>query len=110
MLNGGINIIDTGFFYDGCRRDPKEKRPAWGVLRLSPISSSLFVFVAVELFDVDRVLHGFAFVDRRFREILTAAKFFEDAGAFVFSFKFFECAFDVFALFYRHDDHDVVFF
>jgi hypothetical protein len=67
--------------------------------------SGLLVFVAVEGLDVDCVLHRFALVDRRLGEVLAAAQLLEDAGAFVFPFKFLEGALDVFALFYRHDDH-----
>ena len=41
----------------------------------------------------------------RLRKILAATEFFQHTGSFVFSFKFFECAFNVFALFDRHDNH-----
>ncbi len=65
----------------------------------------LFFFFAVHRFDVDGVLHSFALVDRWLGEILAAAKFFEYTGALVFAFEFLESAFDVVALFDRHNYH-----
>ena len=70
------------------------------------LADDLFV-VAVHVFHVNRVQFVFAGYDRRFGEILAAAEFFENARSFVFSFEFFQSAFDVFALFDRHDNHVV---
>ena len=51
-------------------------------------------------------LHHFLAVDnRRFLEGLTCTEFFDNAGALVFTFEFFESFLDVFAFFYLYDDH-----
>lgn len=58
---------------------------------------------------IDCVLHFLAFYDGWFVELLTATEFFYDAGLFEFTFEFFEGLFDVVALFYRYNDHFVLF-
>lgn len=73
-------------------------------------AEALFFFAALEPFYVYGVYLGNAFFHRRFREILAAAQFFQDTGSFVFAFEFFEGAFDIFSLFYGHDNHSSKFF
>ena len=55
---------------------------------------------------VDRMLHRLALGDRRLGEILAAAQLFQNARALVFAFELFEGLLDVFALLYRHDNHN----
>ena len=73
------------------------------------ILRKLFV-VAVHVFHVNGVLHRLALRDRRLGEVLAAAKLLQDARALVFTFELFQGALDVFALFYRHDNHNILLF
>ena len=66
--------------------------------------------VAVHVFHVNGVLHRLALRDRRLGEVLAAAKLLQDARALVFTFELFQGALDVFALFYRHDNHNILCF
>lgn len=68
------------------------------------------ILVAVHVLYVNSVLHRLALGDRRLGEILAAAEFLQDARALVFTFELLQGALDVFALFYRHDNHSSILF
>lgn len=79
----------------------------WAVISLPlPHRKKRFLFfVALEALHVDGFEALYAVFHRGFGEVLACAEFFDDAGFFVFAFEFFQSAFDVFALFNRHDNH-----
>ena len=68
------------------------------------------VLVAVHVLHVNGVLLRHALRDRRLGEVLAAAKLLQDARALVFTFELLQGALDVFALFYRHDNHNILSF
>ena len=69
------------------------------------IKTRVLFVLPLQLLDVDRMQLVLTRRNGRLRKILAATEFFQHTGSFVFSFKFFECAFNVFALFDRHDNH-----
>ena len=69
------------------------------------IKTRVLFFLPLQLLDVDRMQLVLTRRNGRLRKILAATEFFQHTGSFVFSFKFFECAFNVLALFDRHDNH-----
>ena len=68
------------------------------------------VLVAVHVLHVNGVLLRHALRDRRLGEVLAAAQLLQDARALVFTFELLQGALDVFALFYRHDNHNILLF
>ena len=68
------------------------------------------ILVAVHVLDVNGVLHRLALGHRRFGEVLATTELLEDTRTLVFTFELLQGALDVFALFYRHDDHSILCF
>ena len=64
----------------------------------------------MQLLYVNGMLHGDTLRNRRFGEILAAAKLLQDTRTLVFTFEFLEGLLDVLALFYRHDNHNSLLF
>lgn len=68
-------------------------------------SGVVLLLVALQLLNVDSVLHCLTLSDRRLGEVLTATKLLQYTGTLILSLKLLESALDVLALFYRHNNH-----
>ena len=74
------------------------------------VSAQVLLLVAVHVLHVDGVHHGLALCNGGLREVLTTAELLQDTRTLVFTLELLQGALDVFALFYRHDNHNILCF